>query len=124
MHDNYSAYAYYQVNVLQSICAFNSPPQKSIKLSQSQLITGIGDIIQIYMRYSLDARKRHIMFNFRIVNMTPFSMEHLTIDFERNLSMVAKPYPETSKHVYIEQLSVRGVQEWNCLFLLNDYTEM
>ena len=55
--------------------------------------------------------------------MSPFSVENISIDFERNLSMVAKPYPETSKSLHIPLLSTRQTHEWNCLFVLNDYAE-
>lgn len=55
--------------------------------------------------------------------MTPFMVENICIDFERNLSMFAKPYPETSKTLVINQLSTRQAYEWNCLFILNNYFE-
>lgn len=50
-------------------------------------------------------------------------LEDILIDFESNLSMFAKPYPETSKSLNIKSLSTRQIQEWNCLFVLNNYAE-
>lgn len=110
-------------NILENICLFNPTSHQSIKLCKSQLITGIADLLQIYVRYTLDQNKRQILFNFRIINMTPFAIDDISIDFERNLSMVAMPYPETSKHIHIPQLSTRQAYEWNCLFVLHNYFE-
>ena len=64
-----------------------------------------------------------ILFNFKIINMTSFMLEDILIDFESNLSMFAKPYPSTSRCFHIKSLSTRQIEEWNCLFVLNNYAE-
>jgi hypothetical protein len=55
--------------------------------------------------------------------MSPFGIDDICIDFERNLSMFAKPYTMTSKTLVIKTLSTRQVFQWNCLFILNSYHE-
>jgi len=62
---------------------------------EGRLITGISDIVQVYMRYCLSQSDRQILFNFKIFNMTPFLLENILIDFEGNLA--ALPYPDTSR---------------------------
>ena len=63
------------------------------------------------------------MFNFKIINMSPFSIKDIVIDFERNLSLFAKPYPQTSKTLTIKSLSTRCSYNWNVLFILNSYED-
>lgn len=94
-----------------------------MKLGNNVLITGISDMLQIYFRYTLDCKKRQIMFNFKIMNMSPFSMDDIVIDFERNLSLFAKPFPQTSKTCTIKSLSTRCSYDWNVLFILNSYED-
>jgi len=80
---------------------------KNIKLQESKLITGIADMLQIYVRYALDCKKKQIQFNFKIINMTLFMIENVSIDLEANQSMSAVPYPITSKSLFIKSMSTR-----------------
>ena len=86
---------------------FDDTVQKNLKLAKSELITGIADMFQVYVKYTLNSKKRQILFNFKIINMTPFLIENINIDIERNLSLISKPYPETSKSFFIKSLSTR-----------------
>lgn len=70
-------------------------------------MSGISDLIHVYCKYSLDFHKKHILFDFKIINMCPYTIDDVNVDFEGSLSMVPKPFPETSKCFYIKQLSTR-----------------
>lgn len=41
-------------------------------------------MLQIYVRYALDCKKKQIQFNFKIINMTLFMIENISIDLETN----------------------------------------
>lgn len=115
--------SYLQTNITENICMFDSTEQQNLKMAKSQLITGIADMFQVYVKYALNSKKRQVLFSFKIINMTPFLIENINIDIERNLSFISKPYPETSKSFFIKSLSTRQVHEWNSLFILNSYSE-
>lgn len=56
--------------------------------------------------------------------MCPYTIDDVNVDFEGSLSMVPKPFPETSKGFFIKQLSTRQAVTWKCLFVLHDYHEI
>lgn len=76
------------------------------------------------MRYALDCKKKQIQFNFKIINMTLFMIENVSIDLETNQSMSAVPYPITSKSLFIKSMSTRQIIEWNCFFVLHNYDDI
>lgn len=110
-------------NLLEKVCLLDSTPKSSVKLSKSKLINGINDFIHVYMKYSLDCKKKQILFNFKFINMASFLVEEISVYLESNLSMYAMPYPDTSNSLYIKSLGSRGILEWNCVFVLNSYAE-
>ena len=70
--------------MLENLCLFTQIPQQNIRLQPSKLISGISDILNIQVKYTVDSKKRQILFNFRIINMSPFLIEDISIDFESN----------------------------------------
>ena len=48
-------------------------------MQEMNLISGIGDFCQIYVKYKVEPQRKLINFQFRIINMTSFMIENLVI---------------------------------------------
>ena len=63
---------------------------------EPQLITGIADFVQIHMRYSFSPALNLVVFNFKVINITKFLLEQLSLELQTSLNIKVKPFPNQS----------------------------
>lgn len=89
----------------------------SASVAPPTLITGISDPIQIYATHSLFPVKSLLSIKLKIVNLTPFKIDHITIKILYPTGVDIFPQQSNPKSVLIDELPPLQTQE--VLFCLN-----
>lgn len=57
-------YSHNAKSITEQMSIYTDLHQVSLQLKESQLISGLADIVQVYVKYALDPHKRQILFQF------------------------------------------------------------
>lgn len=81
-----------QLNEFGGSGSDDPPPQLHYLFKEPKLITGIADFVQIYMRYTTHPVTGVVIFHFKVINITKFLLEQLTINLEASENVKPEPF--------------------------------
>lgn len=65
------------------------------------------------MRYSVNPATNLVVFHFKVVNITKFLLENLTLDLEVSSNLRVRPFTNQSNHFNVKSLSTREHATWS-----------
>eukprot|EP00347_Sterkiella_histriomuscorum_P003068 403365712 len=110
-----------EMKPLKVINQFCEIEELHYRFREAQLITGFGDFVQVYVRYTVKPSNQLVVFHFRVINVTKFLLENLTIEFLHSNNMKIKPYQYQSNRVKIDQISTKDSFNWTVVTVAQSF---